>query len=70
VYLFNRAARAIWAVGCFLHVVWVNFFDDFPCTEPVFSCDTVHMTICSTCMLIGWNLALEKSKPFSFASPC
>ena len=66
VYLFNRAARALWAVGCFMHVVWVNFFDDFPCIEPVSSCDTAHMTISSMCMLLGWRLALEKSKPFEY----
>ena len=64
VYLFNRASRAIWAIGCFLHIAWGSFFDDFPCVEPTASCDTAELAIRSMCLLLGWNLALDKSKPF------
>ena len=66
VYLFNRAARAVWAAGCFVHVVWTNFFDDYPCLEPAATSDTADLAIRSLCTLLGWTLALEKGKPFEY----
>ena len=67
VYLFNRAARALWAIGCSLSIVWVNFFDDFPCTEPTATCQSAELTVRAMCTLLGWSLALDgkKNKPFA-----
>ena len=71
VYMFNRAARGLWAVGIWLGFAWTNYFDDYPMAEPASSSDSADLTVRSLFALLGWNLALEpkKNKPFSKRFP-
>ena len=71
VYLFNRLARAIWAIGTWLHIAWVNFFDDFPTVEPEASAHSAELTVRAMCVLLGWELQLDpaKNKPFADTFP-
>ena len=68
VYIFNRLSRAIWAIGCWLKIVWVNFFDDYPAAEPVDSCSMAESTIRAMFNIIGWKFAIEEKKNKPFAS--
>ena len=67
VYLFNRIARAIWAIGVWLRIVWVNFFDDYPTVEPESSVASAELTVRAMCMILGWELQLDPAKNKSFA---
>ena len=69
VYLFNRAARALWAIGIWLGLAWVNYFDDYPIAEPSASADIAELTVRSMFSLLGWTIALEikKNKPFGYS---
>ena len=71
VYIFNRAARALWAIGCWLFIVWGNYFDDYPTLEPEATTLSAELAIRAMCSLLGWNLCLDetKNKPFGERFP-
>ena len=67
VYYFNRAARAIWALGVhFLRLTWLNYFDDFPAINPENSATECDVATRALFLLLGWNLSRneKKTKPF------
>lgn len=67
VYIFNRAARAIHAIGLWVGFCWGNYFDDYPILEMSKATTTTDIAIRSMCALLGWTLSLEekKNKPFA-----
>ena len=67
VYLFNRAARAIWAIGIWTGFTWANYFDDFPILDHSATAQTTDIAARAMCSLLGWDLALDekKNRPFS-----
>ena len=67
VYLFNRMARAVWAVGIWVGFTWANYFDDYPILERAAAASTTDVAVRAMCSLLGWDLALDekKNKPFS-----
>ena len=67
VYLFNRAARAIHAIGLWVGFCWGNYFDDYPTLSHSKTATTTDLAIRSVCSLLGWTLSLEekKNKPFA-----
>ena len=67
VYLFNRVARAIWAIGIWTGFTWANYFDDFPILDPSATAATTDIAVRAMCSLLGWDLALDekKNRPFS-----
>ena len=71
VYMFNRAARGLWAVGIWLGFAWTNYFDDYPMAEPIKSTFAADLTVRSMFALLGWTIALEpkKNRPFSTKFP-
>ena len=69
VYYFNRAARALWAIGThFLKTAWTNYFDDYPTIEP--ACSAVNCDLSTKAMfaILGWELSLDPKKAKGFES--
>ena len=67
VYYFNRAARALWAIGAYaLRLVWTNYFDDYPTVNPASSSSECDISVKSLFTILGWNLSKneKKTKPF------
>ena len=67
VYLFNRAARALWAIGVWIGLVWGNYFDDYPITDHTSTSQSADLSARAMFALTGFDIAKEvkKNKPFS-----
>ena len=55
---FNRISRAIWFIGVKLgKLLWLNYFDDYPQTEPV--CISKSALLCAEALVevLGWKVS-------------
>ena len=66
VYFFNRVARALWFLMVrYLHVLCINFYDDYPMFEPTRTSSMAKSTTESFLKILGWETAEgHKSLPF------
>ena len=68
VYVFNRLAKAVWALGTkLLKLVWCNYFDDYPMIEAHNTCASAWSSAETLLAKLGYaiSMAPEKRLPFS-----
>ena len=65
VYHFNRVARFIWAIGCYLHVPWANYIDDYPVISHQAMEASTMSAVKAMLRLIGFVLSEDKLGPFT-----
>lgn len=65
VYHFNRVARLLWAIGCDLHLIWSNYFDDYPLLSHQLLESSTISTAKLLMKLLGYKIAEDKLNDFS-----
>ena len=61
---FNRVARLLWRVGLELHLLWFNYFDDFPCATFVEQRKSTLGSVRTLFDILGFRFAEDKLAPF------
>ena len=56
---FNGVARLLWRIGLELHLIWFNYFDDYPCATFV-----EQKTSTMGADVLGFKFAEDKLSPF------
>ena len=62
---FNRCARLIQCIGWHLHILWGNYFDDFPILSLAGLNDSTVNSVTLLLRLLGFDYAKHKLKEFS-----
>ena len=63
---FNRVARLLWRIGTKLfHILWCNFYDDYPCVCPAQLQRSVQAAVTLLFKVLGFEFAEEKDRPFA-----
>ena len=59
---FNRVSTLLWAVGCYLNIVWSSYFDDYPVLCPEGREKSTLGSAKTLLGLLGFNYSSEKLK--------
>ena len=62
---FNRLARLFRAIGCRLHLMWFNYFDDYPVISPEVLAPSSEVTMQALAQLLGFVCSWDKYSPFA-----
>lgn len=66
---FNRCARFLQHVGLKLHIVWGNYFDDYPIISPACLQKSTMEAVTLLMKLLGFDYAQHKLKDFAPSAP-
>ena len=61
---FNRTARLLWRIGLELHLLWFNYFDDYPCATFVEQRKSTLGSVRTLFDILGFRFAEDKLAPF------
>ena len=61
---FNRVARLLWRIGLELHLIWFNYFDDYPCATFVEQKTSTMGAVRTLFDVLGFKFAEDKLSPF------